>query len=49
MPGVERIWMPGEQSHGKRQEAERSGIPIGAALRKSLDRIADELGLPHLK
>ena len=48
MPGVERIWMPGEQSHGKRREAERSGIPIGPALRKSLDHIADELGLPHL-
>ena len=48
MPGVERVWVPGEQSHAKRAEAARSGIPIGAALRKSLDTLADELRIPRL-
>jgi len=48
MPGVERIWLPGEQSHLKRLEAERSGIPIAPALRASLDRLASELGIPAL-
>ena len=49
MPGVERIWMPGEQSFEKRRENERAGIPIVPALRASLDKLAAELeiaGLP---
>jgi LDH2 family malate/lactate/ureidoglycolate dehydrogenase len=49
MPGVERIRLPGEQSHAKRTEAARSGIPLDAALVKSLDLLADDLGIPHLQ
>ena len=49
MPGVERIWLPGEQSHLKRAEAERSGIPIPPALRAALDKLADELQIERLK
>jgi LDH2 family malate/lactate/ureidoglycolate dehydrogenase len=48
MPGVERIWMPGEQSHLKRAAAAREGIAIAPALRKALDAVADELGIPRL-
>ena len=48
MPGVERIWLPGEQSHLKRQEAARNGTPIAPALRKSLDTLAESLGIPKL-
>lgn len=48
MPGVERIWMPGEQSHQKRAAASREGIALAPALRKSLDTLADELGIPRL-
>jgi LDH2 family malate/lactate/ureidoglycolate dehydrogenase len=48
MPGVERIWMPGEQAAAKRANAGREGIPIAPALRAALDRVADELGVPRL-
>jgi L-2-hydroxycarboxylate dehydrogenase (NAD+) len=48
MPGVERIWMPGEQAHGKRAQGEREGIAIAPALRKTLDQLADELAIPRL-
>jgi L-2-hydroxycarboxylate dehydrogenase (NAD+) len=45
MPGVDRIWLPGEQSRAKRLAHERDGIPIGAALRKALDGVAADLGI----
>jgi LDH2 family malate/lactate/ureidoglycolate dehydrogenase len=43
LPGVERIWLPGEQSHTKRLERQKNGIPIPPPLRKSLDELAREL------
>jgi L-2-hydroxycarboxylate dehydrogenase (NAD+) len=43
LPGVERVWLPGEQSHNKRIERLAQGIPIPAALQKSLDELASEL------
>jgi len=43
LPGVERIWLPGEQSHTKRLERQKNGIPIPQPLRKSLDELAREL------
>jgi len=49
MPGVDRIWLPGEQSHARRVENRRDGIPIPAALRSSLDRLADDLRLDRLE
>jgi L-2-hydroxycarboxylate dehydrogenase (NAD+) len=49
MPGVERIWLPGEQSHERRKANERDGIPIGPALRQQLDTFADEMGLARLQ
>jgi LDH2 family malate/lactate/ureidoglycolate dehydrogenase len=48
MPGVDRIWLPGEQSHAKRIEYARDGIPIAPGLMQSLDRVAAELGIARL-
>jgi len=48
MPGVERIWLPGEQSQAKRIAHGRDGIPIAPALRAVLDGVAAELGVAPL-
>jgi L-2-hydroxycarboxylate dehydrogenase (NAD+) len=48
MPNVERIWLPGEQSHMKREANTRAGVPIVPALAASLDKLASELGIPKL-
>ena len=49
MPGVDRIWMPGEQSHAKRIANERDGLALPAALRTQLDHFARELDIPPLQ
>jgi len=36
IPGVDRVWMPGEQSHAKRVAHARDGIPINPALMTEL-------------
>lgn len=48
LPGVERIWMPGEQSHHKRLERTQQGVPVPAALLASLDTLARELRIQPL-
>jgi len=48
MPGVERIYVPGEHSQETRAKRTRDGIPIAAALRRGLDQVADELGIAKL-
>lgn len=48
MPGVERIWLPGEQSHAKREANVRDGMQLPVPLRQQLDAFALELGLPKL-
>ena len=48
MTGVERIWMPGEQSHLKRLENQRDGIAIPAGLVTVLATVAAELGIQPL-
>ncbi len=48
MPGVERIWMPGEQSRKKREDYAREGIPLAPALIDALDKLAGELGISRL-
>ncbi len=45
LPGVERVWLPGEQSHNKRIERLARGIPIPPALQKSLDESSSELNI----
>ena len=48
MAGVDRIWLPGEQSHAKRVVSERDGLALPAALLVQLDAVAMELGIPGL-
>lgn len=48
LPGVDRIWTPGEQSHAKRVAHARDGIPLPAALRAALDGVAADLGIEPL-
>ena len=48
MPGVDRIFVPGERSHATRATRTRDGIPIAPALMLGLDRLADELGIAKL-
>jgi len=48
LPGVERIWLPGEQSHRKRQERSVGGVPMPKPLRESLDTAARDLGIAPL-
>ena len=48
MPGVERIWMPGEQSAARRIDYANNGIPLPAALLATLERVAAEVGIEKL-
>jgi L-2-hydroxycarboxylate dehydrogenase (NAD+) len=48
LPDVERIWLPGEQSHVKNQDRCAHGIPLPAPLRTSLERLAKELKIDPL-
>jgi LDH2 family malate/lactate/ureidoglycolate dehydrogenase len=48
LPGVERIWLPGEQSHEKRGRNAKLGIPISSALFGELETLAAELGITSL-
>jgi len=49
MPGVDRIRMPGEQSHARSVEQRKAGIAIAASLMQTLDRLAEELEIPPLR
>ena len=49
MPGVERIWLPGEQSHERREENARQGIALPEALLAQLDKVAHDLGMATLR
>jgi LDH2 family malate/lactate/ureidoglycolate dehydrogenase len=49
LPGVERIWLPGEQSHLKRDKYAREGVPIAVGLISELNELADQLGIARLK
>lgn len=49
MPGVERIWLPGEQSHARRIANARDGMALPPALLAQLDTVAQELGMPALQ
>jgi L-2-hydroxycarboxylate dehydrogenase (NAD+) len=48
LPGVERIWLPGEQSHAKRIERSKLGVPMPEALLASLKTLATELHIAPL-
>ncbi|CAN5426550.1 Ldh family oxidoreductase [soil metagenome] len=49
LPGVERIWLPGEQSHGRRVEYEGTGVPVVPALLDELDALAQRIGIAPLQ
>jgi L-2-hydroxycarboxylate dehydrogenase (NAD+) len=49
LPGVERIWLPGEQSHAKLQDRRAHGVPMPKALRDSLDAVARDLNVGLLE
>lgn len=49
LPGVDRVWLPGEQSQAKRIERERAGVPLPAALLASLNVLAADLNISPLK
>jgi L-2-hydroxycarboxylate dehydrogenase (NAD+) len=48
MPGVERIFVPGERSDETRAIRSAEGIPVAPQLMRGLDQLADELGIAKL-
>ncbi len=48
LPGVDAIRLPGEQSHAKREERMRLGIPLPVPLHTSLNQLAAELKIAPL-
>ncbi len=48
LPGIDRIWLPGEQSHAKSLDRRAHGIPMPKPLRESLDAVARELKIAPL-
>jgi L-2-hydroxycarboxylate dehydrogenase (NAD+) len=49
LPGVERIRMPGEQSHERALAQRADGIVIPLGLMNTLDRLAEHLDIPPLR
>jgi LDH2 family malate/lactate/ureidoglycolate dehydrogenase len=49
LPGVERIFLPGERSHAKFLDRRVHGVPITEALCQSLDAVAREYNVPPLQ
>ena len=48
LPGVDRIWLPGEQRHAKRLDRSARGVPIPDVLLASLEALAAELRIAPL-
>jgi LDH2 family malate/lactate/ureidoglycolate dehydrogenase len=48
IPGVDRIYVPGERSHETRARRSSNGIPIAPALLQGLDKLAADLGIAKL-
>jgi len=48
MQGYERIFLPGEQSHERREERSRLGVPVPPALLSSLNQLGEKLGIGRL-
>ena len=49
MPGVDRIWLPGEQSHHKRLDHETHGVVLAPGLVKQLNELAAERQIAPLQ
>lgn len=48
LPGVERIWLPGEQSHERRLAYARDGIPLAPELLAELQALAQQWAVQPL-
>jgi LDH2 family malate/lactate/ureidoglycolate dehydrogenase len=48
LPGVDRIWLPGEQSYAKRADNLQHGVALAPALLTSLGQLATELRITPL-
>src|SRR5205823_3719824 len=48
LPGVEAIYLPGEQRHARIQQHRAQGIPLPAPLVAELDRLAASVGVAAL-
>jgi L-2-hydroxycarboxylate dehydrogenase (NAD+) len=48
MPHVDRIWLPGEQSHQRRLHNQAHGIPLAPAVLAELAALAADLGIASL-
>jgi L-2-hydroxycarboxylate dehydrogenase (NAD+) len=48
LPGVDRIWLPGEQSHHRRETYAKSGIPVPTGLFNELNVLAQSWGIAPL-
>jgi LDH2 family malate/lactate/ureidoglycolate dehydrogenase len=48
LPGVDRVWLPGEQSQAKLAERRREGVPLPAAMLSALNKLAAELDIQAL-
>jgi len=48
LPGVERIWLPGEQSHAKYLDRRAHGVPMPKPLREGLEALARDLAITPL-
>jgi LDH2 family malate/lactate/ureidoglycolate dehydrogenase len=48
LPAVERIWLPGEQSHERRHRYESEGVPLPRTLVAELAALAAEMGVQPL-
>jgi chloramphenicol 3-O-phosphotransferase len=46
--GVDRIWLPGEQSHHKRERYRVEGIPLSVGVVADLAALSAELGIAPL-
>jgi LDH2 family malate/lactate/ureidoglycolate dehydrogenase len=49
LPGVDRIWVPGEQSHEKRMSYGQQGIPVAQAVLSDLNLLAEKMAIPPLQ
>ncbi|ARP95179.1 Ldh family oxidoreductase [Bordetella genomosp. 13] len=49
LPGVDRIWVPGEQSHARREAYARDGIPLAAELVAELRDLARQWDVAPLE
>ena len=48
LPGVARIWLPGEQSEQRRRDYAAAGIPVSAVLVRELNELALSLSIAPL-